>query len=201
MSEELLIDFPTPDFSGLSPDKFDATWRSACVIEPCSVASVERFMQEHYLKKRPAIVLLCLRMVVRNFPVGAIVYSAPPREANARYGGEVWELARLFIADEIPRNGETFLIGSSVRFIRRHHSNVDFLLSYADPGVGHAGTIYKAANWISDGMTDADRKTPRFDYIDENTGQKYGRRGNIPSGARIGKIPRGSKHRFYLRLK
>lgn len=198
---ELLFDLPEADLSGLNPEKFDASWRAVSKVEPCSVADVERFMQEHYLRKRPAIVLLCVWLTIRRVPVGACVFAAPPEEANKRYGGEVWELARLYLTDPIPKNAETFLIAKATRYIQRNHRAVDFLLSYADPTAGHRGTIYRAANWIPDGDTDDERKTPRFDYADGHTGKKYGRRGNVPKGADLQRIPRAQKHRFYFPLK
>lgn len=102
--------------------------------------------------------------------------------------------------DEVPKNAETWLIAKSVRFIAKNHREVKFLVSYADPSVGHKGTIYKAANWIEDGATDDERKTPRTDYFNARTGQKYGRRGNIPRGIEIEKRARISKRRFFYRL-
>lgn len=180
--------------------KFDSSWRASCRVVPCSITEASEFIAAHYLKKRPAIVLLCLLMVHNEVPVGCIVYSAPPREADKRYKGKTWELSRLYILDSIPRNAETWLIGRSVRHIRRHFGGVSVLLSYADPSAGHSGTIYKAANWTSDGRTDDERKSPRCDYVDAITGKKYGRRGNMPAGARVVRIPRVSKFRFFLRL-
>ena len=59
------------------------------------------------------------------------------------------------------------------------------IVSYADPSAGHRGTIYQAANWKADGRTDDERKSPRCDYYDDRTGQKYGRRGNMPADAVI----------------
>jgi hypothetical protein len=126
---------------------------------------------------------------------------APPIEVEKRYGGKVWELARLYLLDDVPRNAETWLIGKSVRHIKRHHKDVEFLLSYADPTAGHRGTIYRAANWTFDGMTDDGRSTPRSDYIDAATGKKYGRKGNVPAGAEIIRQPRASKLRFIYKLK
>ena len=180
--------------------RFDSQWRLRCRVERVSISSVSKFISAHYLKKRPAIVLLCLAMFDSDRMVGCVVYSAPPKEANKRYGGETWELARLYLLDEIPRNAETWLIGKSVKWIRRNHPKVKFLLSYADPSAGHSGTIYKAANWRLDGMTDAERKTPRCDYVDAKTGKKYGRRGNVPVGAELKRVPRISKHRFYIEV-
>jgi hypothetical protein len=188
-----------PVLSGL-PDHFNSDWRRVARVEKCSVTEVDAFIQSHYLRKRPAIVLLVLRMLVRDVPVGMIVYSAPPRESSKRYGGETWELARLYLIDEIPRNAETWLIGQSVRWIKRHSKHVKHLVSYADPSQGHSGCIYKASNWLDDGRTDSDRKTPRFDYVDARTGKKYGRRGNVPADAVLARQPRVSKHRFHLPL-
>ena len=168
----------------------------------CGSVQLRRLMTllRHYLAKRPAIVLLCLVAERNGEPIGCIVYSAPPREADKRYGGKVWELARVYLLDEIPRNAETWLIGQSVKYIKRHHKDVRHLLSYADPSAGHAGTIYKAANWRQDGRTDDERKSPRCDYYDERTGKKYGRRGNMPQDAVVVRKPRVSKWRFTLAL-
>ena len=199
---ELALPAASPAF-GLaigSPSVFDSSWRAACSIRKCSVTEVDSFVRAHYLGKRPAIVLLCLMMVHLARPVGCIIYSAPPREADKRYGGKTWELARLYLLDEVPKNAETWLIGKSVRWIKRNHPEVRHLLSYADPSAGHAGTIYKAANWRQDGRTDDERKSPRCDYVDARTGKKYGRKGNMPEGANVVRVPRVSKHRFHLPL-
>jgi hypothetical protein len=173
----------------------------SCTVSSVRVSDCQQFISKHYLGKRPAIVLLCLMMSHGEKPVGCIIYSAPPREVDKRYGCTTWELSRLYLLDEIPRNAETWLIGKSVKHIKHHFRGVGCLISYADPSVGHAGTIYRAASWSYDGMTDAGRKTPRCDYVDGKTGKKYGRKGNMPHGAEIKRIPRIPKHRFYLRLK
>lgn len=176
---------------------FDSAWRAASSVSKCSLADVDVFIKKHYLKCRPAIVLLCLMMRVSGQPAGCVVFSAPPREANVRFGGETWELARLYLIDRLPLNSETWFIAQSINFIRTTHPKVKFLLSYADPSAGHSGVIYRASNWIDNGRTDDERKTPRSDYFDAATGKKYGRRGNIPSGVTVERRPRVSKHRFY----
>jgi tRNAHis guanylyltransferase len=80
--------------------------------------------------------------------------------------------------------------------IRKERPDVKYLVSYADPSVGHRGQIYKAANWKSDGLTDDERKSPRFDYACADTGKKYSRRGHVPDHVTIKRVPRISKHRF-----
>jgi hypothetical protein len=185
---------------GATVPVFDALWRARSEFRKSSVSEVDAFIKAHYLRKRPAIVHLCLTLFVSGSPVGAIIYAAPPKQIETRYGGKTWELARLYLLDEIPRNAETFVIGYSVRYIKRHYRDVRFLVSYADPSAGHAGTIYRAANWLSDGMTDEGRKSPRCDYMDTRTGKKYGRRGNVPADALVARVPRVSKFRFYYPL-
>lgn len=180
---------------------FDSEWRKVCRVQPVSVTAVDGFIQAHYLHKRPAIVLLALAMLRDTRPIGCVIYSAPPREADVRYGGKTWELARLYLLDGVPQNAETWLIAQSVKWIRQHRPEVFNLVSYADPSAGHKGTIYRAANWREDGRTDDERKTPRCDYYDARTGQKYGRRGNMPADAVVERRPRVSKHRFALAIR
>jgi hypothetical protein len=180
---------------------FDKEFRQVSGVKRVSIKDVDDFVKRHYLGKRPAIVLLALVMLVDELACGCIVFSAPPRECNKRYGGETWELARLFIDDDLPKNSETWLISQGIKWIRKNHKNVKVLVSYADPSVGHSGTIYKASNWKSDGRTDEGRKTPRCDYYDARTGKKYGRRGNMPADAIVERRPRVSKWRFVMPLR
>lgn len=180
---------------------FDSKWRFLSEVRKCSIAEVQRFIELHYLHKRPAIVVLSLMMLYKNKPVGCILFAAPPKEANKRYGGNTWELARLYLLDYIPKNAETWFLGKAVRYVKRYHLEVDFLLSYADPSAGHNGTIYRAGNWVSDGRTDDERKSPRCDYQDPATGKIYHRKGHIPPDVQIVRVPRVSKWRYIMPLK
>jgi len=195
------FDIDAIDAEGCTPGVFDATWRAEASLRPCNVGEVGSFLAAHYLRKRPAIVLLCLAMFHRDRPVGCIVFSAPPMQAEKRYGGKVWELSRLYLLDAMPRNSESWLIGKAIKYIKRNFREVTHLLSYADPSAGHRGTIYAASNWRLDGMTDDERKTPRCDYFAASTGQKYGRRGNVSIGIEVQRLPRASKFRFVFQLR
>lgn len=179
---------------------FDKAWRERCRVVPCSVSDVDEFVRAHYLRKRPGVCVLALMMVQDWFAVGMIVYALPPRETAKRYGGVTWEMARLWIDDAIPTNGESWLIGQSVKYIKANHPDVVALVTYADPSAGHTGAIYRAANWIEDGRTDEGRTTPRFDLQDAVTGKRYGRRSHVPRGARTVRLPRVSKARFVYRI-
>lgn len=161
---------------------------------------VSEELRAHYLGKRPGVVTLAMAMAEDWRTVGTIIYALPPPETAIRYGGLTWEMARLWIDDAVPTNGESWLIGQSVKYIRRHHPDVTTLVTYADPSQGHTGAIYKAANWQEDGRTDEGRKTPRFDLQDAKTGKRYGRRSHVPDGADTVRLPRVSKRRFVLKL-
>lgn len=187
----------TNDFMDM-PQRFNGAWRGVTELRPVGRHRVDWMVRRHYLGCWPAVQTCLLGMFCRGEVVGTIIYACPPREMCQRFGGEVWELARLWIDDSIPRNAETWLIGASVKFIKRHHRHVCALVSYADPSAGHSGTIYRAANWVYDGMTDSGRKTPRCDY---RVGDKmYSRKKHIPDGVDAERVPRVAKHRFIYRL-
>lgn len=180
---------------------FDSSWKQRCSVRAAKIPQIEQFISKHYLKKRPAIITLALEMLELEEPVGCITYSLPPKEVEKRYGKKTWELSRLYLIDRLPHNAETWLISKSIKWIKKNHPDVCALVSYADPSAGHSGTIYKASNWLFDGMTDEGRKTPRCDYFDARTGKKYGRKGNMPSDAIVERRPRISKFRFFFDIK
>lgn len=174
---------------------FDAAALSVRAAHPHEIGWM---LHEHYLDKWPAVSTAVVALCRNDVPVGCIVFAVPPRETIKRYGGETWELARLWVADSEPANTESWFIARAVKLVRRLCPTIRFLVSYADPSVGHIGTIYKAANWRYDGATDAERKTPRFDYTCD--GRHYSRRSHLPPGRPFERVPRVSKPRYVLDL-
>jgi hypothetical protein len=159
-------------------------------------AAVDHLVRKHYLHRWPGVVV-CTLALVKPEIIGCVVFALPPRETMKRYGVALaWELARLFIEDGTPKNAETWFVSRAISWVRNNRSDVKCLVSYADPSVGHQGTIYKAGNWIADGRTDSERKTPRFDYEDPATGKHFSRRSHVPVGLVPIRVPRVSKFRF-----
>lgn len=181
------------------PEVFGREWRISSTIDQCSISELGEFIASHYLGRRPAVVQLALVAKRDGKPFGCVVYSAPNRETSKRLGCQAWELARLYLLDEVPRNAESWLISASVRWIKRNRADVGALVSYADTAQGHLGTVYRAAGWTYDGLTDSERKSPRCDYVDSN-GKKYGRKGNVPPGVKVHRVPRSRKHRYILEI-
>ncbi len=59
---------------------------------------------------------------------------------------DVIELRRLCCVDDTPKNAESFLIGRSLRQLKKDWG-VGKVISYADKEHGHTGIIYKASNF------------------------------------------------------
>ena len=175
---------------------------NAYTVEPAVRCDVDHLVMKHYLHRWPGVTVCTLGLLCEDQTayIGVIVFALPPRETAKRYGVTVaWELARLFIEDATPKNTETWFMSRAIAYVKRARPEVELLISYADPSAGHAGVIYKAGNWIADGRTDQERKTPRFDYA---VGAKvYSRRAHVPEGATINRVPRISKHRFIYWMK
>ncbi len=62
-------------------------------------------------------------------------------------------LSRLAIHPDVPTNGASFLIGQSIKWIKKNRPGVRLLVTYADSWKDHSGQIYKATNWEYLGLT------------------------------------------------
>lgn len=166
-------------------------------------AAVDHLVRAHYLHKWPGVVVSTLALMDGHLPIGAIIFSLPTLQISKRYGGQVvWELARLFITDTTPKNTESWFISRAVKWVQRNHPEVHLLVSYADPSAGHCGTIYRASNWIDDGMTMPRPNDKGVSRTDETLfgsvayTKTYGRLAHVPKGATKVDVPRVSKPRF-----
>lgn len=85
---------------------------------------------------------------------GVILYGTPSASTlRAGIAGDdealnVIELTRLWIDDDAPRNGESFLIGNSLK-----RCGKEIVVSFADTAENHLGTIYQATNWLYTGLS------------------------------------------------
>lgn len=105
--------------------------------------------EHHYLRSMPPAAVACFGVYADSDLVGGVVLTMGARHGHRVLVGsnckDVITLARLYLVDEMPKNAESRVLGVVTRELRRR--NIRALLSYADPAVGHAGTIYKAAGW------------------------------------------------------
>ena len=116
---------------------------------------VERW---HYLRTMPGGTQLAFGVFGGLRLLGAATLGVGPKNAHRLVASAVPDdcltLTRLWLADELPRNSESHVLGHVLRALRRHTA-VRFVLSYADPARGHVGVIYQASNWLYTGLSEA----------------------------------------------
>jgi hypothetical protein len=136
------------------------------------------------MDREEAIKKLVANHYAHSFPSGKshifeidgaiIVFSIPANNNLAKFvlgrEGIVWELSRMWAPDNHARNLLTRAISEGVALLRRVEPKVEALISYADPNVGHAGGVYRAASWIYKGQSDEGR------YYRSASGQVVARR-------------------------
>lgn len=92
-----------------------------------------------------------------QFGDAIVVWSIPANKNIARFllgwGGNVWELSRLWAPDGHEPNLLTQAISAAVKLIVKLE-RPDALVSYADPNAGHKGGVYRAASWIHHGKSE-----------------------------------------------
>jgi hypothetical protein len=126
--------------------------------------------ERHYLHSMPPAPLACFGVYLRRELVGGVVLTAGARHAHRLLvgadQGTVATVARIWLADDIPKNGESRVLGIVGRTFQCT-SAIRALVSYADPAAGHAGTIYQAAGWRYLGLTQPGR------YLDFGDGRLH----------------------------
>ncbi|MFQ6031226.1 MAG: hypothetical protein ACE5Q6_27505 [Dehalococcoidia bacterium] len=110
-------------------------------------------------------------------------------------------LTRLWLSDALPPNAESRVLGIVLRSLRQH-TQLKFLVSYADPAQGHLGTIYQASNWVYTGLSQA---TPLYDVGDgqlhhsRSLSHVFGTRASrhfANHGLTVRPVPQPAKHRY-----
>jgi hypothetical protein len=112
-------------------------------------------IENHYLhRKAPCSHAWGLFEINSNELVGVVVYgvSASSTLLKGVCGPDesrnVYELTRLWIHDKVPKNGESFLIGNTLKLLDK-----EIIVSYADSSQEHRGVVYQATNFIYTGLS------------------------------------------------
>jgi hypothetical protein len=113
----------------------------------------------HYLGDVSFLSTVNFGAYYQNVLEGAISYGAPnATELDGcfdRFTQEGWwEIKRLAMSEKCPKNSESRFIGKTIRMLRKI-TTVKGIITYADDGVGHTGTIYRASGFKACGLTAA----------------------------------------------
>jgi hypothetical protein len=135
-------------------------------------------IQKHYLHRWPPASFIFGAFVEGRIK-GVLVIGKPSSPTLQQVCGnekvtDVYELNRLWMADDLPRNSESYFIAWCLRQIRKQ-APTTILISYADTKQGHVGTVYQATNWTYTGTS-----IP-FEDVDGQSGQR---------------VKRSKKHRY-----
>jgi len=124
-------------------------------------------VDNHYLHRRCPC-SIAFGLFLGSQIKGVICYgtpsSAPLRSgiAGKENALNVIELTRLWVCDSVPRNGESYLIGNTLK-----NCGKEIVVSFAEIDQGHVGTVYQATNWIYTGLS-AKRTNWTIDGIDKH---------------------------------
>lgn len=114
-------------------------------------AAKHAVMRWHYSRAMPAFKLLRIGVWELGRFVGAILYGVGANRHIARPFGlrdtQVCELVRVALAPG-RKYPTSKCVAISLRMLRRQSPGLRLVVSYADAGQEHVGTIYQATNWF-----------------------------------------------------
>jgi hypothetical protein len=112
-------------------------------------------IERHYLhRKAPCSHAYGLINNQSNQIDGVVIYGVPASSTllkgicGPEQGKNVYELTRLWLDDSVPKNGESYLIGNTIKLLDR-----EIIVSYADSSQEHLGVVYQATNFIYTGLS------------------------------------------------
>ncbi len=127
-------------------------------VEICTRKEVSAFVEANHYSGSINGVIADYCFAMRDSAgalIGAALYGRMAMAGQwKRFGDaekDVIELRRLCCTDSAPSNSESFLIGRSLRWLRKN-TEIKKVVSYADAEQGHTGGIYRATNFKYEGL-------------------------------------------------
>jgi hypothetical protein len=168
-------------------------------------SAMEIVVREHYLHRR-APCSIAFGLFLGDICKGVICYGTPSSStlrsgiAGIENKSNVMELTRLWVCDSVPRNGESYLIGNTIK-----KATKEIIVSYAEIDQGHVGIVYQATNWLYTGLS-AKRTNWVIEGMDKHCqtlADKWdSKQIRAEFGDRFSLQPRPRKHRYvYINAK
>ncbi len=161
-------------------------------FKPIDWRTAKRMVVENHYLHRPAPHSWCFGAYFNGILKGVCIIGKPASHTliegvcGKENASRVFELNRLWMSDELPKNSESRFIGWALRAIPKGI----ILVSYADSAQGHCGIIYRATNWIYTGMS-----IPFTDYTKKGLDHR-----SVPKGERdkskLIMVKRSRKYRY-----
>lgn len=114
-------------------------------------------IDNHYLHREPRAKFAFGLINLDKQMVGACTYGMPPMMLNKKFAPyPCFDLNRVALKEHKEKNLVSWFINQT---LQRFPVQPAIIVSYADPNVGHAGTIYQALNFV---YTGRGKPTERF---------------------------------------
>lgn len=173
-------------------------------IRPVDSKTANALVVEHHYLHRRASTMYAWGLFEKEVLRGVIIYGKPASPAPCKgvcgpeEASHVIELTRLWCADDVVRNSESWLIGSTLKMLP---TEFDIIISYAELDAGHTGLVYRASNWLFTG-----KSSKHIDWVLDGEAGKHVRHrldevGGIKKakevyGERLQPIDRPRKNRY-----
>jgi hypothetical protein len=134
--------------------------------------AMETVITHHYLHRK-APCSYAYGLYSKDLLLGVITYGVSASSTLLRgicgdsEKQNVYELTRLWVDDRVPKNGESFLIGNTIKLL-----NKEIIVSYADSSQNHLGIVYQATNFIYTGLS-AKFKDPKVKGLEHQHHATY----------------------------
>lgn len=115
--------------------------------------AIDFSIKNHYLHRQSPCTM-SFGLFEDNEMIGIVMYGVSISSTllkgicGADEMNNVYELVRLWIKDGTPKNTESYLIGNTLKLLDR-----EIVVSFADSGYGHVGTVYQATNFLYCGLS------------------------------------------------
>lgn len=112
--------------------------------------------ERHYLHRVCPCSMAFALCDCTNSVYGVVTYGVPPAWSLLKgiCGPEeaynVYEMNRLWIYQDMPRNSASYLVSHSLKMLDK-----EIVVSFADTSVGHIGYVYQACNFLYCGLSKA----------------------------------------------
>jgi hypothetical protein len=167
----------------------------------------ETVIKNHYLHRQAPCSFAFGMFDLQGNLVGVVIYGVPASSTLLKGicgpddAQNVYELTRLWVADQVPKNAESWLIAQTLKQLDRQ-----IIVSYADSSANHVGYVYQAANFIYTGLS-AKFKDPKVRGLEGQHHATYAngltnKQVKEKYGDRVYWVDRPRKHRYiYLNAK
>ena len=141
--------FPITDLFGYCIG-YECPEKEIKIIECEKLEADKIIIPHHYSHKVTSNSCINLLVIYKGKKEGAmqIGYGIRPKiKGGGLESNDTREFDRMWLSDVMPKFSETIVLSLLIHYIKKSHSEIKHLISYADTSAGKTGTIYKAGNF------------------------------------------------------